>query len=75
MRSPNYYTCSTLFCIDRWIYKLKGKDTFWTKDGALVEQHKSGSLSEVRTHFPDWMFLVACRIQNKWPWTRNLLSI
>jgi hypothetical protein len=75
IRNPNRYTCSTLICADQFIYKLRGKDVFWTDDGCLVERNKNGVLGECRTHFPDSLFILACRIQNKWPWTRKLLSL
>lgn len=75
MRSPNWYTCSSLICIDQLIYKLQGKNVYWSNNGTLVEEHKNGVKCQVQTHFPDWMFILAANIQGRWPWTRHLLSL
>lgn len=72
----NPYTCRLLIRIDRLIYLLRGQWTFWDKkSGHLVKRWPSGSKSEVRTHFPGWMFWKAAEVQNRWPWTRKVLSL
>lgn len=73
--TENPYTCRLLIRIDRVIWTLRGVRPFWGKSGHLVRQWPSGSMSELGTHFPGWMFFLAARIQNRWPWTRKVLSL
>jgi hypothetical protein len=73
------YTCSTLLCLDRILYRAKGKNCYWNrdKDGfeAVVIESKHGIKCEVYTHFPDWCFYAAAWLQNRFPWTRKFLSL
>lgn len=71
---PNPYTCRLFIRIDAVIYRLKGKPIYWSRDGALCERMPPGHGVELRSHFPGWMFIAACRVQNRWYWTRKVLS-
>ena len=65
----NPYTCRLLIRIDKLLYRMRGIKAHWSKSGKLVIGH-----CEAQTHFPGWMFCLASRVQNKWFWTRNILS-
>lgn len=74
MRSEhNPYTCRLLIRLDGVLYRLKGHRLEW-RGGHLCQVYGSGSAVAISTHFPDWMFILACRIQNRWLWTRRVLS-
>ena len=67
--SHNPYVARTLFRIDRVIYFLRGKRTYW--HGHLCFPHfKDGKFSHgsaVRSHFPDWVHRFACKLYNLRP--------
>ncbi len=71
----NPYTCRLLIRIDRVIYWLTFRKTVWGNSGWLCRVSPSGVKWAVTSHFPDWMYRAATRIQNKWFWTRRILSI
>lgn len=73
----NRYVCRTLIRIDEVIYRLKGKRVAWDgpNSGTLIEVMPKGHGAELRSHFPGWMFVKAAEIQNRWIWTRRVLSL
>jgi hypothetical protein len=71
---PNPYVARTLLRIDALIYRLEGRRLTW-RGGMLCEQMPAGHGVELRTHFPDWAFHYAAKLQNRWFWTRRLLSL
>lgn len=66
----NPYTCRLLIRLDKVAYTLLGKKPYWSTCGQLC----IGG-GQAKTHFPGWLFRLATRIQNRWLWTRRLLSI
>ena len=75
MRKCEPYTCRLLIRIDKIIYRIRGVKCFWGHDGKLVTRGSNpNAIYQVNTHFPGWMFAIACKIQNKWFWTRKILS-
>jgi hypothetical protein len=76
MSSPNPYTCRLLRRLDLVIYRLRGIDAEFSKTtGHLVYCPPELRHSwELTSHFPDWMFRLATKIQNRWLWTRKVLS-
>lgn len=70
----NPYVSKNIIRIDKLIYRLKGVDAQWSKSGHLVKYHPKGHASELRTHFPDWVFMWAAKIQNKYPITRLIFN-
>lgn len=85
-RARNPYTCRLLIRIDQIIYRIRGPYfTYWsggdepgdmkTQGGHLCQRsvHYDGGWT-VRSHFPGWMFVAACWLQNRWMWTRWILS-
>lgn len=73
----NPYTCRLLLRIDELIYRLKGKRVAWSgaNGGRLCEVMPKGHGVELRSHFPGWMFVKAADAQNRWLWTRKVLSL
>lgn len=71
---PNPYTCRLLIRADWLIYRLRGVRAIWWRDGSLCVRMPAGHGVELQTHFPGWMFHAACYLQNRWPWTRKVLS-
>jgi hypothetical protein len=71
----NPYTCRLLRRIDRVIYFLVGKKVYWSNSGHLCQRYLKGHSGEVKSFFPDWFYIWACRVQNKYPLTRKVLSI
>lgn len=71
---PNPYTCRLLMRIDGLLYRLRGNKVEW-RGGHVCIAYPSGSAVAVSTHFPDWMFRAAAFLQNRWPWTRRVLSL
>jgi len=73
----NPYTARTLIRIDALIWRVRGKRVEWggPNSGRLFERFASGSGVELRSHFPSWMFVAACNVQNRWLWTRRILSL
>jgi len=74
MTDHNPYTCRLLRRIDGLLYQLRGWRIVWC-DGHVCRRYPSGSKVEVPTHFPDWMYLLASKVKNRWPWTRKVLSL
>lgn len=74
----NPYTCRLLIRIDRWAYLLKGENVAWMEGRLcfLYLHFDDGTFhgAECPTHFPGWMFIRAAQIQNRWMWTRRILS-
>jgi hypothetical protein len=68
----NPYTCRLLIRIDGLRLKLLGRELEWR--GGYLCQKNGVSWGEIRTVFPDWMFIAAVNIQNRWVWTRKVLS-
>lgn len=71
----NRHTCRLLTRIDAALHALKGKPVYWSSDGALCERMPKGHGVELRTHFPDRAFAIACDVQNRHRWTRRFLSV
>jgi hypothetical protein len=71
---PNPYTCRLLRRVDKIIWKLRGKRVYWSSDGHLCERYPAGHGGELDTHFPGWMYVAAAKVQNRWFWTRKVLS-
>ena len=71
MRNP--YTCRLLRRLDAWIYAAMGKTVKWS-DGALCFVGHNGVRWQAPSLFPGWMYRAAAAIQNRWWWTRNILS-
>lgn len=62
--SVNPYTARTLIRVDRLIYRLRGKETYWSEHLCHVIR-RDGKFShgvEVRSHFPGWCFRLACKL-------------
>jgi hypothetical protein len=73
----NPYVARTLFRIDRIIWRLRGRETYWHNHLCFAIR-RDGKFSHgvaVRSHFPGWVHVLASRIQNRWLWTRKVLSI
>lgn len=87
-QAQNPYTCRLLLRIDQILYRIRGRYfTYWSgpdndrpgprnQGGHLCERsvHYEGGW-EVLSHFPGWMFVLACWLQNRYMWTRKLLSL
>jgi hypothetical protein len=74
MREFEPYTCRLLIRLDRAIFRITcRRRTYWDRDGKLCFDYGTHGV-EARTHFPDWMFRTAAKIQNRYPWTRRVLS-
>ena len=73
MRNP--YTCRLLIRLDRIIHWFTSRRrTYWSSTtGHLCFDYGTYGV-EARTHFPGWLFMWACKIQNRYPWTRRVLS-
>lgn len=69
----NPYTCRLLIRIDGVLLRLRGRELQW-RGGYLCERN-GVSWGEIRTVFPAWMYVTAANIQNRWPWTRRVLSL
>lgn len=74
MNDINPYTCRLLIRLDGLLYRLRGQRLAW-RGGHLCRVYPSGSAVAISTHFPAWMFRLACVVQNRWPRTRRLLSL
>lgn len=70
----NPYVCRLLVRVDALLYRLRGRKVCWI-DGTLCERMPAGHGVELRSHFPDSWLLAACRVQNRWRWTRKVLSL
>jgi len=66
----NPYTCRLLIRLDERIYALKGVVTYWSESGYLCIGN-----AEARTHFPGILFIWAAKLQNRFIWTRKVLSL
>lgn len=73
--TANPYTCRLLIRIDSVIYRLRGREVFWAKDGVLCERMPKGHGVELRSHFPASWFIWAAAMQNRHLWTRRILSV
>jgi hypothetical protein len=78
---PHKYTCRLARRIDAVIWRLRGKPVSWlTSDGLLglfvLVRYDSGTAGgyEASTHFPDWFFVLACDVANRWPRARWLID-
>lgn len=73
----NPYVCRTLLRIDEVIWRLRGKRVRWwgPNSGHLCEVMPAGHGVELGSHFPGWMFKAAAAAQNRWLWTRKVLSL
>ncbi|MEE8307787.1 MAG: hypothetical protein V3R81_11015 [Gammaproteobacteria bacterium] len=63
------YSCNLLRRCDFVLYAIWGRKPIWSDEGRLL----SGNF-ELPTLFPDWMYTKAAHAQNRWPWTRLILS-
>jgi hypothetical protein len=72
---PNPYTCRLLRRIDGVLWRLRGKEVFWSSDGHLCQRYPKGHGGELPTHFPGRFYVVAASVQNRWPLTRKVLSL
>lgn len=72
--NPNPYCARSLIRVDAIIHRLAGRRVRWYH-GVLCEQMPKGHGVELLTHFPGWMHVAAAKIQNRWLWTRKLLSL
>jgi len=70
----NPYTCRLFIRCDALLYRLRGRRTCWL-GGKLCERMPKGHGVELRSHFPDRWFWAAAAIQNRWWWTRKVLSL
>ena len=70
----NPYVCRLLVRVDAVIYWLRGRDVCWL-GGTLCERMPKGHGVELRSHFPSGWFIWAASVQNRWFWTRRLLSL
>lgn len=71
----NPYTCRLFRRIEGLVWKLRGKNVVWSKDGHLCHRYPSGSMGELPAIFPGSWYAFAARIQNKYPVTRRILSL
>jgi len=69
----NPYTCRLLIRIDGLLLRLRGRQVEWR--GGYLCVKNGAAWGEARSVFPDWMYLAAVRIQNRWLWTRKVLSL
>lgn len=69
----NRYVARTLIRIDAVIWRLRGKNVAWY-GGVLCENFGTHGV-ELRSHFPGDVHRIAAKIQNKYLWTRKVLSI
>jgi hypothetical protein len=72
--APNPYTCRLLRRLDAVIWRVRGREVFWTRDGYLCELMPRGHGVELATHFPGAFYTAAAWVQNRWLWTRKVLS-
>lgn len=70
----NPYTCRLLKRIDAEIARARGKTVGWSKDGTLCEIMPKGHGVELRSIFPGRLYSIAADVQNRWRWTRKVLS-
>ena len=63
------YSCNLLRRFDFMLYALRGRKPKWSDEGRLL----SGNF-ELPTLFPNWIYVKAASAQNRWPWTRLILS-
>lgn len=78
MNKPNPYTCRLLRRIDAALWTLRGKRcSFSSSTGHLCHRPRGLSFGgwELTTHFPGWLYRMTAKIQNRWIWTRRVLSI
>lgn len=72
----NPYTCLLFRHIDYFLWWLRGQKVFWAKNsGHLCKRYSKGHGGELKTHFPASWYRWACHIQNKYLWTRKILSL
>lgn len=70
----NPYTCRLLRRFDWVIHKVMRHRVEWSGNGRLVRVSPAGVRWETITFFPGWMYRAAADIQNRWIWTRRILS-
>lgn len=70
----NPYVARLFLRIDALIWRLRGKRICWL-GGTLCERMPAGHGVELRSHFPAAWFSWAARVQNRWLWTRRILSL
>ena len=65
----NPYVARTFFRIDKVIYRLRGKETYWSEHlcHAIRRDGKFSHGVAVRSHFPDWMHIAACKLYRARP--------
>ena len=63
------YSCNLLRRVDYALYALRGRKPHWSDEGRLLSSN-----FELPTLLPDWMHTSAAHAQNRWPWTRLILS-
>jgi len=66
----NPYTCRLFRRIEYAVLFVTMRHPYWSRAGHLCVGN-----SEFSTVFPSWLYRLACKIQNKWFWTRRILSI
>lgn len=62
--AANPYVARTLFRVDRVLFWLGGVETHWDEHLCLTIR-RDGAFSHgvaVRSHFPDWCHILACRL-------------
>ena len=69
----NPYTCRLFRRFDWLIYKMMFFRVAW-RGGRLCRISKNDVASEATGFFPGFMYSAATWIQNKWLWTRKILS-
>lgn len=70
----NPYIARTFIRIDALIWRLRGKKTCWL-GGSLCERMPKGHGVELRSHFPASWHVWAANTQNRYLWTRRILSL
>ena len=70
----NPYTCRLLRRVDWLLYQLDSQPVVWSKGGRLCRVSPTGVRWEALGFFPGWMYGAAAWIQNRWFWTRKILS-
>lgn len=70
VKCNNPYTCRLLIRIDKVLYEIRGKYPYWSSCGHLCIDH-----GQTKSHFPGWVFRYMATVQNRWLWTRRVLSI
>mgnify|MGYP001573492162 CR=1 FL=1 len=74
MTDFNPYTCRLLRRLDWLLYRVTFRVVVWS-GGYLCRLSRAGVLWEARSFFPGWMYSLAAWVQNRWFWTRKILSV